>query len=93
MKLDLDKAFNSIKNIGYISFCPNCFLAKKENEPFLNKKCECGKEVTYAGPIWLGNIFDEEKMEEMIRINKKRDYKNKREIEKILISAWPKLPA
>jgi tRNA (guanine26-N2/guanine27-N2)-dimethyltransferase len=50
------KADDSIKNIGYILHCFNCFHRETAKKPFdKNMVCpECGSKIDYAGPCGLG---------------------------------------
>ena len=77
-------AFNSTKQLGYVSWCPNCFDTKIYTKPFINEKCECKSNVEWAGPLWLGKMFDKDTIEKTTAENKQRDYKNKKEISSIL---------
>jgi tRNA (guanine26-N2/guanine27-N2)-dimethyltransferase len=67
-------ADESIKNMGYILHCFNCFHRETLKEQFLmghSGKCsECNSKLDYAGPLWLGKIFDKkfcETMEKEVR--------------------------
>ncbi|MCK4482865.1 tRNA (guanine(10)-N(2))-dimethyltransferase, partial [Candidatus Bathyarchaeota archaeon] len=82
------KADENIKNMGYIIHCMKC----SHREPIkglspvkLPRKCsECNSKIDFAGPLWLGKIFEENfclLIEEEI---KKRAYKNGKKIRKIL---------
>jgi tRNA (guanine26-N2/guanine27-N2)-dimethyltransferase len=65
------KADESIKNMGYILHCFNCFHRETIQAPFLmggSGKCgECNSKLDYAGPLWLGKIFDRKFCELMER--------------------------
>jgi tRNA (guanine26-N2/guanine27-N2)-dimethyltransferase len=65
------KADESIKNMGYILHCSNCFHRETIKAPFLmggSGKCsECNSKLDYAGPLWLGKIFDRKFCELMER--------------------------
>ncbi len=82
------KADENIKNMGYIIHCMKC----SHREPIkglspvkLPRKCsECNSKIDFAGPLWLGKIFEENfclLIEEEV---KKRAYKNGKKIRKIL---------
>jgi tRNA (guanine26-N2/guanine27-N2)-dimethyltransferase len=55
---------NSLKNIGYLSFCPKCRWRKLERK----EECEnCGSnELKIAGPLWTGKIIDRRFTEKML---------------------------
>jgi tRNA (guanine26-N2/guanine27-N2)-dimethyltransferase len=63
------KADESIKNMGYVVHCFNCFHRETLKMPFLmgySGKCsECNSKIDYAGPLWLGKMFDKEFCENM----------------------------
>ena len=46
------------ENIGYIKHCKNCGNRGKTIRQ--EKTCEfCGKELNYAGPLWIGRNFQQ----------------------------------
>jgi tRNA (guanine26-N2/guanine27-N2)-dimethyltransferase len=63
------KADESIKNMGYMMHCFNCFHRETLKAPSLigySGRCsECNSKLDYAGPLWLGKIFDKEFCENM----------------------------
>ncbi|MGB9756563.1 MAG: tRNA (guanine(10)-N(2))-dimethyltransferase [Candidatus Bathyarchaeales archaeon] len=63
------KADESIKNMGYILHCFNCFHRETIKAPSLighSGKCsQCNSKLDYAGPLWLGKIFDKNFCENM----------------------------
>lgn len=80
------KADDSIKKLGYILHCFNCF-----NRTWVNKieeielKCNnCNKKYSLAGPLWLGELFDEHYFKLIDQEIKKIELDNKKRIEKIL---------
>ena len=53
------------ENIGYIVHCKNCGHRKLSLEQ--KQECElCGLKISNAGPLWIGNIFDREFIQDMI---------------------------
>lgn len=58
------------ENLGYILHCKSCGHRKislKERQ-----ECElCKSEISIAGPLWIGNIFDKEFVEDMLNENSK----------------------
>lgn len=44
-------------NLGYILFCPKCLERRPSDKPV--GEC-CGARMGYAGPLWLGKLWDEE---------------------------------
>jgi tRNA (guanine26-N2/guanine27-N2)-dimethyltransferase len=55
--------------MGYVVHCFNCFHREILKTPFLiahSGKCsECNSKLNYAGPLWLGKIFDKKFCENM----------------------------
>ena len=54
-------ADESLKNMGYLLHCFNCFHREKENLFTVQRsdRCgECGSRLNIAGPLWLGRLFD-----------------------------------
>ena len=82
------KADESIKNMGYILHCFNCFHRETVKEPFHvghSGKCdECNSKLNVAGPLWLGKIFDKEFCELMEEEAKQRKFRLEERIGKIL---------
>lgn len=53
------------ENIGYILHCKNCGHRKITTEQEQN--CElCESEISIAGPLWIGKIFDKEFVKNML---------------------------
>ena len=79
------KADESVKSLGYILHCFNCFHRETTHQPFGSLQCpECGSKMDYAGPLWLGNIFDPNFIELMIKENKTVAFRNSARITKLL---------
>ncbi|MCW4006145.1 MAG: tRNA (guanine(10)-N(2))-dimethyltransferase [Candidatus Bathyarchaeota archaeon] len=80
------KADASIKNLGYILHCFNCLHRETAKHLFsTTKKCpECGADMEYAGPLWLGKLGSKEFVESMQTENQRADFKNSRRITKFL---------
>lgn len=76
------KSDESLKNIGYISHCKHCLHReeKKGLATSLNDICPvCGEKLIHAGPLWLGEIQNNEFIQSMIdevehkKINTEKD--------------------
>jgi tRNA (guanine26-N2/guanine27-N2)-dimethyltransferase len=53
------------ENIGYILHCKNCGHRKITLEQ--DQECElCKLKISIAGPLWIGNIFDKEFIQNML---------------------------
>jgi len=79
------KADESVKSLGYILHCFNCFHRETTHQPFGSLQCpECGSKMDYAGPLWLGSIFDQSFIELMIKENKTVAFRNSARITKLL---------
>ncbi len=80
-----EKADESVKTLGYILHCFNCLHRETTRQPFGNLTCpECGSKMDYAGPLWLGSIFDQQFIELMIKENQTVAFKNNARISKLL---------
>jgi tRNA (guanine26-N2/guanine27-N2)-dimethyltransferase len=79
------KADESIKTLGYILHCFNCLHRETTHQPFSNLQCpECGSKMDWAGPLWLGTIFDQIFIESMVKENSSVAFKNSARITKLL---------
>ncbi len=81
------KADASIKSLGYVLHCFNCFhreIAQKLSAKFLEKCHECGSRIDWAGPMWLGKIVDTQFCERMEQENKRTALRNSGKIAKLL---------
>ncbi|MEM3700858.1 MAG: tRNA (guanine(10)-N(2))-dimethyltransferase [Candidatus Bathyarchaeia archaeon] len=82
------KADDSIKNMGYLLHCFNCFhreTLKAQSLMELSGKCsQCNSKLEYAGPLWLGKLFDKEFCENMEKVARKMTLGCKAKILKIL---------
>ena len=82
------KANETVRKMGYILHCFKCFHRETIQEPFLighSEKCvECGSKLSVAGPLWLGEIFDEDFCKLMMEEIEKRSFRLKDRIRKIL---------
>ena len=61
LTLNLGKTDSCLHNLGYVVHCFSCFHREFHNGiiPSLPDACPmCGRNVSVAGPLWLGNIFD-----------------------------------
>ncbi len=85
VKKSSESAFESISQMGYISFCPKCLEIKASKKPNLPSVCEkCSIPIEWAGPLWLGKIYDDLILEQMTKLNEERDYSNKKQISLLL---------
>ena len=81
------KADASIKNLGYVLHCFNCFHRETANtfSPRFFEKCpECGNKMSWAGPLWLEKIFDPKFCEALAEENRRTPLRNSRKITKLL---------
>ena len=80
-----EKADESVKTLGYILHCFNCLHRETTHQPFAHLTCpECGSRMDYAGPLWLGKIFDQQFIELMIKENQTVAFRNNARIGKLL---------
>jgi len=81
------KADVSVKNLGYVLHCFNCFhreTAKTFSARFFENCPECGSKMDWAGPLWLGKIFDPQFCEAMAQENMGTAFRNSGKISKLL---------
>jgi tRNA (guanine26-N2/guanine27-N2)-dimethyltransferase len=81
------KADASIKNLGYVLHCFNCFhreIAKTLSVKFFEKCPECGSKMGWAGPLWLEKIFDSQFCELMAEENRRTAFRNGGRISRLL---------
>lgn len=81
------KADASIKSLGYLLHCFNCFHrepVKTLSVKFFEKCPECGSKMSWAGPLWLGKIFDTQFCELIAQENKRTAFRNSGKIAKLL---------
>ncbi|MDH5418385.1 MAG: tRNA (guanine-N1)-methyltransferase, partial [Nitrosopumilus sp.] len=53
------------ENLGYILHCKNCGHRKTSTKQ--EKECKlCNSKISVAGPLWIGNIFDREFIQNML---------------------------
>jgi tRNA (guanine26-N2/guanine27-N2)-dimethyltransferase len=89
IKYGAKKADESIKNVGYILHCFNCLHRETAKELLSHEqsgKCkECNSDLSMAGPLWIGKIFDRQFCELMEEVAKERKFELARKIEKTLV--------
>ncbi len=81
------KADESIKNLGYVLHCFKCLHRETANDSFTKRieQCpECGGKMDYAGPLWLGKIFDKHFCELIAKENAHRTLRNSVKIANLL---------
>jgi len=88
VKYGAKKADESIKNVGYILHCFNCLHRETAKELLFHEqsgKCkECNSNLSIAGPLWIGRIFDRQFCGLMEEVAKERKFELAGKIEKTL---------
>ena len=88
IKYGAKKADESIQNLGYVLHCFKCYHRETVKNLFLaefSAKCsECKSKLNYAGPLWVGKIFDRAFCELMEGEAKQRAFKLQERIRKLL---------
>lgn len=80
------RADENLRNMGYILHCFNC-LHREPTISLFNKnmKCpECGLQLDYSGPLWLGSLLDKQFCMVMIKENSYKTFRNSARIMKLL---------
>jgi tRNA (guanine26-N2/guanine27-N2)-dimethyltransferase len=92
VKKSASAAFDSMGQLGYVSFCLKCLAIKTMNKPFLSSRCvECGAgedgstAPLWGGPMWLGELHDSGVLKRMQQANSERQYRNRVEIANTLL--------
>ena len=83
------KSDESLKNIGYISHCPNCLhrQTSKGLASAIEEICPvCGEKLVHAGPLWLGNIQNKEFIQKMIDESEHKKINTEKQALKLLNS-------
>jgi len=81
------KADESIKQMGYVLHCFSCLHRETAKDLFgkrLEQCPECGFKMDYAGPLWLGKIFDKQFCELIAKENTQTALRNSGKIAKLL---------
>jgi tRNA (guanine26-N2/guanine27-N2)-dimethyltransferase len=81
------KADASLKQMGYVLHCFNCLHRETTQRPFnprIEKCPECGSKMDWAGPLWLGKIFDKRFCETMAEENRHMALRNSVKIANLL---------
>ena len=87
IKYGAKNADESIKNMGYLLHCFNCFHREKESMFKVQRsdRCsECGSKLNIAGPLWLGRLYDSQFIELMENEAKNRKLGSQRKIRQML---------
>ncbi|MFN3910223.1 MAG: tRNA (guanine(10)-N(2))-dimethyltransferase [Candidatus Anstonellaceae archaeon] len=82
------KAISSVKNSNFFYlFCQNCFYQTFSSTPGFEKYCPvCGKTLSYAGPLWGGDLAKKNILEKMIKNYKTKKFLQSKELEKFLLT-------
>jgi tRNA (guanine26-N2/guanine27-N2)-dimethyltransferase len=56
-----------IKQHQYFLFCPKCLNFKTSK--FNLEKCDCGQNFNFAGPLWIGKLFEKDLLSSMVKKN------------------------
>lgn len=81
------KADESLREMGFIQHCFNCFHREVSKGTFITerKPCpECGAKMSIAGPLWLGKIADKDFCDAMKREIGKKRFRQKRRVQKLV---------
>ncbi len=76
-----------IENYGYIIHCNNCghrYIILNIISDIIHECTIChSKKIDYAGPLWIGDLHDEDFLEELSNLIEKTPIKNKKRITKL----------
>lgn len=87
------QAVPSIKSLGYVSYCPKCLFREWGKFPS-RKLCTCATPLLHSGPMWLGQLWEKEHVQNMLSLLTQRQYLQQEQLGKLLqtISAEAPLP-
>jgi len=81
------QADNSVQMMGHVLHCFACFHRETSKGMFssLKQECpECGSRLNAAGPLWLGELFDEKFCLSMEKEVEKKDLKQEKRVLRLL---------
>jgi tRNA (guanine26-N2/guanine27-N2)-dimethyltransferase len=86
-----DIAFDSLKKLGYISYCKTCGWRTSSQFPASCIQCKSNYKThnqklatDYCGQLWLGELHNKSFLEKMIALNEKRKYSDRDELRDML---------
>ena len=66
-----EKCDEVLRQHQYFLYCSNCLEFK--TSLFNTERCSCGGEYDFAGPLWVGKLFDSQLVKKMEKENKFED--------------------
>lgn len=82
------EADKSLNKMGYLLHCFNCLHRETLNMEDLFRRSvlcpECGSEMDYAGPLWLGELWNANFYELMVEEADRKKFRRRRRLVKIL---------
>ncbi|KXA92983.1 hypothetical protein AKJ66_03070 [candidate division MSBL1 archaeon SCGC-AAA259E22] len=71
------KADRVVKKQGYFSHCFDCGRRSVKGglSPTLPERCECGRTLEHAGPLWTDKLADEDHLQKVVEDLSARDFK------------------
>ena len=86
---DKRKISKSFENYGYIVHCNNCGTRSVMPNNLLKFKPKCSNcnnetSISYAGPLWIGEIHNADFIQKILDLNELKNYDNKDRIAKLL---------
>ncbi len=75
-------AYDSMKKLGHVSFCPKC--GWRGSGRFPQGCAHCGEETDFGGPLWLGELHEPAFLARMLELNRERTYSDKAQAGKML---------
>ncbi len=80
---------HNFSNYGYILHCTSCGYRSSFSDDILQipkycPSCKGSKALKYAGPLWIGELHNEDFLRLLLSLNKQQNYINKKVIDKKL---------
>ncbi len=77
------KADANIVDLGYVMHCYKC-LYREVNKRQIEKCKECGNDLEYSGPLWIGKLEENDFLERLVMMNEKMRYEEQEEIHELI---------
>jgi len=86
VKKSLKSAKESVKKVGYLLYCPKCLNRAIIKVGECVERCDCGERFRIYGPLWLGELKDNNFVNEMIKRVEELENVDKNKVKKFLKS-------
>ncbi|MEM4554536.1 MAG: tRNA (guanine(10)-N(2))-dimethyltransferase [Candidatus Anstonellaceae archaeon] len=81
-------AVESVKSTGFGLYCTNCLARFSERMPSSLACPACNFKLSWAGPLWMGQLWEKSILEKMTQLNQSKNFEEKDEISRLLLLLW-----